>query len=289
MVKIIYFSLLHFLALHLPRRMSYAIAWFIANLNFIFNRTSRKGVISNLAVIMEFKGKDTTAVSTRREIKRIARRTFVNFGKYLVDFFAAGSLTRDFVNRRIKIDSLAPLDKTIKDKKGSIIVSAHLGNWELGAIVLALLDYPINVVVLPHKNEKVDRLFVEKRTSKNVKVIPIGYALRRCFEALRKNEIVAVLGDRDTTSNGEIREFFGKKCILPKGPVDIALRTGCNIVFGFFVRKSYDKYLFEIDGPVEIDKKNISRDELWDEIIGKMEELILKYPDQWFVFYPLWS
>ncbi|MBN2191038.1 MAG: lysophospholipid acyltransferase family protein, partial [Candidatus Aureabacteria bacterium] len=287
--KIIYFSLLHFLALHLPRKMSYAIAWFIANLNFIFNRTSRRGVISNLAVIMEFKGKDPTSVSTRGEIKRIARRTFVNFGKYLVDFFAAGSLTRDFINRRIKIDSLEALDKTIKDKKGSIIVSAHLGNWELGAIVLALLDYPINVVVLPHKNEKIDRLFVEKRTSKNVRVIPIGYALRRCFEALRKNEIVAVLGDRDTTSNGEIHEFFGKKCILPKGPVDIALRTGCNIVFGFFVRTSYDKYLFEIDGPLEVNKDNISRDELWGKIIGKMEGLILKYPDQWFVFYPLWS
>ncbi|MCK9555728.1 lysophospholipid acyltransferase family protein [bacterium] len=289
MVKIIYFSLLHFLALHLPRRISYAIAWFIANLNFFLNRASRRGVIANLSVIMEFKGRDIRDNSTKREIKGIARRTFINFGKYLVDFFGAGNLTRDFINRKIEINGLEALDKTIKNNKGGIFVSVHLGNWELGAIVLALLEYPINVVVLPHKNKKVDGLFVEKRTSKHVKVIPIGYALRRCFEALRKNEIVAVLGDRDTTLNGEVHKFFGKRCILPKGSVDIALRTGCNIVFGFFVRKSYDKYLFEINGPIEADKNNISRDELWDKIIVKMEEMILKYPDQWFVFYPLWS
>lgn len=242
-----------------------------------------------MSVIMEFKGRRLEDVSARREIKKIARKTFINFGKYLVDFFAAGSLTRVFIDARIEINDLAALDKTIEDNKGSIIVSAHLGNWELGAIVLALLGYPINVVVLPHKNDKVDRLFVQKRTSKHVKVIPVGYAIRRCFEALRKNEIVAVLGDRDTTSNGEVRKFFGKKCILPRGPVEIALRTACNVVFGFFVRKSNDKYLFEISGPIGFDKSNVSREELWDRIIKKMEELILKYPDQWFVFYPLWS
>ena len=287
MIKIFYFSLLHFLAFRLPKKVSYAIAWFISYLNFVFNFSTRKGVILNISVMMEYQGKDPRQACVKKEIKAIARGTFVNFGKYLVDFFAAGKLNKDFLKDNVTLEKIESIDEALSHKRGSVIISAHLGNWELGGIVLALLGYPINVVVLPHTNEKVNSMFVEKRLKQGIKVIPVGYSVRRCYEALKKNEFVALLGDRDTTSNGVERVFFGRKCILPRGPVDMAVRTGADITFGFFVRESGGKYRFNFDGPI-ITEKGVTKDELWEKIINKMQEQILKYPDQWFVFYPLW-
>lgn len=279
MFNYILYRIGQFIALALPLNLAYRIAIILSDLHYIFAYKDRKAVWENLKAIFPNK--------TDREICSMRISMFRNFAKYLVDFFRFSKIDMDYIKRNIHLENIHYFDQALSKGKGAVVLTAHLGNWELGAVVIALLGYPFWVVALPHKNRWVDNFFNSQRESKNIKVIPLGRAVRQCLNALKENKLVGLLGDRDFTRKGEVLDFFGKSTFLPEGPAVFSLKTQAPIVPGFMVRNNDDSFTLRIEKPIGANEVYTER-ELIIRYKAIIEDYIRKYPDQWYMFRRFW-
>ena len=273
------------MALILPKRVSYVLACGLADIFYYFSPGDRGAVVNNLKTVFGSSAGD-------KNIGVIAREVFRNFAKYLVDFFRSNKIDKDYLERNVKVEGVRNIDDARAMGKGVIILSAHIGNWELGAAVTSMIGYPINVVVLTHKNKRINDFFTGRRLMGNVKPIEMGASLKSCYRALRGNELVALLGDRDFTRSGIPVDFFGRKAIMPKGPATFSYRLGAPIVPVFLVREPDDTFKFFVEKPIicppGLDEKTAVK-ELTVKCLAVIESCVKKYPTQWFVFRNIWN
>lgn len=278
------YRIAQFISLHLPLKVGYKIAILISDLRYIFAYQDRKEVTENLKAIFPDKSDS--------QISKIRIRIFRNFAKYLVDFFRFSELDAGYIKKNVKLENVGYLDMALSKGKGAIVLSAHLGNWELGAAVLALLGYPFWAVALTHKYKKINDFFNFQRESKGVKVIPLSNAVRQCFNVLGKNEMVALVGDRDFSERGMVVDFFNKPTFLPQGPAAFYLKTGAPIVPVFMLRNEDDTFTLKVEKLIEFSPSgDKNKDTL--ELINRhkliIEKYIRTYPSQWYMFRRFWK
>jgi len=274
------------LALSVPLRMGYGIAVFFARLKFFWAREEVCYVANNLKCII---GKD------KKQISIYTKAMYENFGKYVVDFFRSAKLDRGFIDKYIQIENLRYMTEPLAKGTGIIGVSAHIGNWELCAQVLAVLVCKVNAIALTHKNQRINNFFINQRRASGINVIPLGIGIRKCFYALKRNEIVGILGDRDFSgSNGIFIDFLGKKMLIPQGPAVLSLKTGAPIVPTFIIRNEQDDcyFKFVVEEPIYPARTGAKEQDikmLTEKMAKVIECYVRKYPKQWFVFREFWK
>jgi len=273
-----------FIALHTPLKFGYSFAGFIASACCLFSKNDREAVKENLRVLFPDYSK--------KKIGAITRKIFINFGKYLVDFFRFSKIDKDYMDKYIKVEGIENMRDALKDKKGVIALSAHLGNWELGGVAVSLLGFPFAAVVLKHADERINRFFIEQREMKGVDVITVGTAVRRCFSALANNSVVALVGDRDYFDNGIEMDFLGKPMLMPKGPAVFNRRCGSPIVPTFMIRNHDDTFTLKFCEPIRPQHTKDEHHNLIEttkKVARVMEKAIRAHPCQWYVFKRFWE
>lgn len=284
----------------LPLKAAYAVADILSDIRYFFAFEDNRNVKSNLRIIFPRK--------SVWELRNIRIRMNRNFARYLVDFFRFNELDGAYIEKYVQVENRHIFDQVLARGNGCILLTAHLGNWELGGVVLSLLGYPLWAVALPHKSKKVDAFFNFQRESKGLRVIPLGKAFIRCVNILKSNELIALVGDRDFTKDGGILvDFFGKPAYLPKGPAMISLMTGAPIVPAFMFRNSTrDGFTIRFEKPVvlntgeKLSPKNgkyprirkVKVEEvksLTESCARVMEEYIRSFPEQWYMFKKFWA
>lgn len=296
MIFYILYRIGRLLALAFPLKFSYRAAVILADIHYLLGFKERRAVLENLKTVI-------AGPSREDEIKRTSKDVFRNFAKYLVDFFRFSRITPVYIKEFIRLEGLSNLANALKYGKGVIMLSAHLGNWELGAFVLGTLGYPINAVVLTHRNIKINDFFKNQRAIGKLRSIEFGASLRGCYKALKNNELLALLGDRDFSSSGLPADFCGKSAIMPKGPAALSYRTGAAIVPSFITRNSDDTFTFVFEKPIlprpltdrmpEDPKAAGDEDSAVRNIMEKylpiVESYVKRYPGQWYVFRNFWN
>jgi KDO2-lipid IV(A) lauroyltransferase len=272
------------LALSVPLKIGYFLAVIFCWLHYIFAFEDRAVVTDNLRAI--FPDKSDT------ELAKIRFGVFKNFAKYLVDFFRFEKIDADYIRRYVRVKNIGYFDQALSKGKGAIVLTAHLGNWELGGAVFSVSAYPLWAVALPHKDERVNDFFDRQRQSKNLHVIPLGQAVRACLRALKENKVIALVGDRDFTKNGVTIDFFGRPTIFPEGPAAFSLQAGAPIIPGFMLRNPDDTFTLVFEKPVEFTASGDKDKDIVNLITrykAIYEDYIRKYPDQWFTFRRFWK
>ncbi len=179
--------------------------------------------------------------------------------------------------------------------KGVVLLTAHLGNWEVGGLMLAEVKQPIHVVLVPDIFPGVEqerrRLHArcgvtEIRVDKSI--VPTLAVLR----VLEGNGIVAMQGDRDFDNTGVPATFFGREAYFPRGPLRVAMASGAVALPAFIVRVPDGRYRAVVEEPLEIEtggerdaafRKNLER------YVAILERYVREYPEQWYCFYPFWD
>jgi KDO2-lipid IV(A) lauroyltransferase len=270
------------LALILPRNMGYFLAKICAVAKYYFSKKDRETVNYNLGPV----------IRDVKERRKVALEVFVNFSYYLVDFFRYSKLDKKFIEKYVKIDGLEYLNRYLAENNGVIALSAHLGNYELGGAVAALLGYPIYAVALPHKDKRTNELFNRQRECVGMKVISTGATVKKCFSCLNQGNMIAFLGDRDFSGGGVKVKMFSRYARLPRGPVFFAIKTGASIVPCFFVRENKKYYRFIFVKPIFLNRGDSKgKDEekkALEEYVSVLEKYIKKYPQQWYMFEKYW-
>ncbi len=270
---------------HLPLFLAYRIANILSDLHYYFSFRDRRFVKNNLKIILQ----------SQENIPFLAREVFRNFGKYLVDFFRMQkTLDGNYIKQFVKIKNIERFEEALRKKKGAIMLTAHIGNWELGAAVLSLLGYPVVAVVLPHKERPVNDLFNDQRQTWGITIVSSNGALRKCLESLKEGKLVALVADRDFTSSGLEMDFLNKKALIPKGAAVFCAKTGAPIIPIFFIRNGDDSFTLEFEELIyspEIQEDTVSEEVLlaiMKKYTAVIENKIRQYPTQWLMFREFW-
>lgn len=281
MFAYILYKIAYFLCLHVSQKTAYRVAIFFSLLKYNLSPRDRKAVVNNLKRILPPSEQDED------HIEQCAKEVFINFGKYLVDFFRFSLLKKENLDSVLKFKGLQHVDRALKKGKGLIVVTAHMGNWELGGVGMSILGYPVIAVALPHNYRKINSFFNHQREKRGVVVVPsLGLAIRRIYEALKNNKLVALVGDRDFTSAGQKMDFLGATKIIPRGPAVLALRTGAPIVPAFVIRQKDDTHVVEFEEPIQ----DLSSEErIMSQCVKLIEAKIRQYPCQWLMFREFWK
>lgn len=268
----------------LPLKAAYAVAVLLADCHYFLSQQDRLAVEANLKVIL---GQEAVP-------PELVRGVFRNFGKYLVDFFTMTKhMDNDFIKSHVKITNGEYLNEALSKGKGVILVSAHLGNWELAGAVLSRLGYPLSVVALPHQDPRVNDFFNQQRIFFGTTVIPTSAAIRRCLDHARANRCVAILAERDFGTHGIVMDFLGKPTLIPKGAALFSLKTGAPIIPGFFIREAnddfhiiFDKPIYPQEQPAKITDHHLK--DVMRQYIDSIQQQIKKHPQQWLMFREFW-
>lgn len=286
------FELLRFVVHLIPPRLAYGIGAFLAEVTYICSRKSKPNFRSNLVWVLRYLGEETGSPEARKRIRRLIRKNFRNFSYYLIDFFRFSRFDAEEMKRLVGLEGLENVKAALAGERGALGVTAHVGNWELGGMMLALAGFPVNAIALSHQNTKLNRLFVNQRGMTGMKVIPVGWAALRSLRVLKKNELVLILGDRDVTERGVEVDFFGRKTPIPRGPAGLAVRSGAAVFFGYLVRESTHRYRAVFRPPLEYDRgadREVQEAQIIGGLVSEMEECIASHLDQWYMYYPLWE
>jgi len=228
--------------------------------------------------------------------EQLARRTFSNFGAYIADYFLLPFISRRTIRRWVaRHEGIEHLEAAVRASRGVILLTCHLGLWELGAVYLHYGGYAINVVGLEDKAHRGVTEFRDwMRTRQGIGVVNrdgVRLAALTIRHWLEEGKIVALLGDRLVGEKGVEVELFGRSVAFPAGPVRMAQRTGATILPCFVVREGR-RYTAAVEPPITITRPDGGPADLRpvvQEIAKRFERRIFNHLDQWYVFFPFWK
>ena len=185
------------------------------------------------------------------------------------------------------------------NNEGGLIIGAHIGNWEIAGQLLDRIKKPVHIVMLDAEHKKIKTLLENVMTEKSMDIITIKDDMSHLFEikdALQKNEIVAIHGDRFLPGSKTITcSFMGRDAEFPTGPFYIAMKYGKPVTFVSAVKETNKHYHFVATKPKVYKNSNkiIERDkalkQLVEDYIKQIEETLYKHPEQWFNYYYFWG
>ena len=267
---------------YLPLRLCRWLGKVVALLIYSVSHKDREGLAFNISLALDRPANDP-------QVKKKVRQVFINYGRYMVDFFLMPQLSETKAKRYFAhIRGEEILQNALAKGRGAILLSPHLGNWEFGGVMLRHSEYPLAVVALAHNVSSTNVLVNRLRKERGIKVIEVDqspFSGVEILRHLRNNGVVAMIGDKNFFGRGLPTIFFGKEVIFPLGPVLMAMKSGAALIPAFVLKQSDGRYFGVLEEALplllegeqeEITRKNVGM------TARVFEEYIRRYPDQWY-------
>lgn len=268
----------------LPVPVARALAAAGGNLAWALQAERRRTLLRNLSF--------TAPHRSPADQRRLARRTFRNLAVTAVDLFRLPHLSASELRSLFEIRGIEHLDRAQARGKGTIIVTAHLGPYELASACVAAMGYPMHGMIEDLDPEILDALALY-RSATGMQLVNVKDGLRAAYRVLSQNQVLAIVADRAVgdTRGTAVLPFAGGARVMPLGPAIFAQATGAPILTAFASPNPGRgaRYLMEFDPPQYAEGRGeAERDRLMAWIVERMSIAIRRNPDQWFVFQPDW-
>ena len=269
----------------IPRRWARRGSGFLGELWFAVDKRHRRMALDNLT--RAFGGEKSD-----REIRQIAKQVFRNIVHVVFEVGWSLHLLPKDLGGFFTIKGLAYFRAAIRKGKGALILTGHVGNWELVPLVAFMTGYSANSLYRPIDYAPLDRFFVETRTRFGLKMIPKDASLLRAFRALKRGETVAMLMDQNVgLHKGVMVDFFGRRACTSYGLAYIALKTGAPVL-PFCVVRDGRGFTAEMGPEIPFIKTGDDRKDLEEntrQYNEALETIIRRYPDQWLWVHNRWK
>ena len=224
---------------------------------------------------------------SQSEINHIIKLTYQHYMIVMFEFLRQ----RYLKTKNIKVNIDNKTQEILSSDKGLILMTAHLGNWEM--IIPILSQYKKSTVIVKvQRNSGGDRFLNEARDFKNITLLPMKSSKRIMIDALVNDEVLALASDQNAGSRGIKVSFFGSQASIPKGAAYFHYKTKCPIVVGFCILKEDFSYEFKLR-KIEIEENFDNTEDLFFSIhqtySSLVEEEIKKNPEQYFWFHKKWD
>ncbi len=218
-------------------------------------------------------------------------QSYYSFGQTIVDKFAiASGLKEKFT---YNFDGENNLRNILKEKKGGILISAHIGNFEIAEYFFSRVDEfstQINLVTTDNEHRTIKNYLESVSLKSNMKFIIIKDDMSHIFEmnnALNKNELICFTGDRYFEGNKYLTEkLFGKEANFPAGAFLLGSRLNVPVIFLYIMKETSRHYHFFAEEAVF---KNRDAQDLLKKYTESIERILKRYPYQWFNYFDFWN
>lgn len=285
------FPVLAWLAPRAPRWFLFLGARVIMAVVFYFHSQPRPAIARNLSRVL---GKPPESREVRRAVARMIRQ----FAYYWVDLFRFAQLPAERLRALIvggELSTIEPLRRMRAAGERVLLLTAHLGNWELGAVMLGGVELPLSVVYVRDAFEHAERFRSQLRLKFDVQEIPIRpddrFASLPVLRAFSEGRLVAVQGDRDFNESSLAVELFGVPTRLPTGPFLLARMTRAKLQPVFIAYADDHRFEVTLESPIVVEQTD-DRDgdvrvamESWARVL---ERAIRRWPTQWYNFHDVW-
>lgn len=228
------------------------------------------------------------------ELRLQTQAAFDSYARYYVESFRLPSMSARAVERGFTKDGYHHILRGLEAGNGVILALPHLGGWEWAGRWMTDQGHRLTVVVEALDPPELFEWFVDLRQRLGMTVVPLGpSAAGAVMRALRNNEVVCLLCDRDLEHTGVEVEFFGERTTLPAGPAMLGLRTGAPILpTAVYFTPRYNGHHAIVRPPVPAQRiadslrDDVSR--VTQSLARELELLIRRHPEQWHLFQPNW-
>jgi phosphatidylinositol dimannoside acyltransferase len=220
-------------------------------------------------------------------------QAFDSYARYYVESFRLPSLSKRVVDKSFSVDGFHHITDALELGKGCIFALPHMGGWEWAGRWMTDQGYKLTVVVEALEPPELFEWFADLRQELGMTVVPTGpNAGTAVTKALRENQIVCLLSDRDIERNGVEVEFFGERTTLPAGPAMLGLRVGAPVLpVGVYFTSEYNGHHALVRPPLSMQRTGGLRDDvarITQNLARELEFLIRRAPEQWHLFQPNW-
>jgi KDO2-lipid IV(A) lauroyltransferase len=276
---------LHYGARWLPLPVLNGINLFGNSLAVTFMRRTQDGIRENFRIALD---------ASREEAARLTRRLFFEYGRATIDVWRMRS--EAFIPRITSLQLDARVLAGVRaGGRGFLLVTGHVGNWEMGAVTLKAHGLTAAVVGQPELDPNVQEMRLKLRARLGVESIDIGSTMGTAFKvraAVERGRAVALLVDRAYPEDRVFVPFFGRATPFLRSPALLARFCGCPILPGFFLRAADGSY-FNVWGEPLWPDASLSPEEdaprLMTRVATDLEKVVRAHPTQWFNFYRFWN
>lgn len=268
----------------LPRWLTVQAAALAGLIAWRFNLRKRRMVCENLRHIL---GSEVDTAT----LNRMCRRVFQNLATNYSDLLRTPVLRRRL--RQLVEADTTHLDRAMARGRGAILVTAHVGNWDLAGAYLGARGYPTSAVVEPVPRGWA-KTFNRYRSATRLETIPLTDR-RGIASAIRRHRLLALVSDRDLTGRGLTCPSFDAARSFPRGPAAYALRYRVPVLLGYIVLRDAPgrrPYLGVVEPPLAFSptgNQSTDIDAFTRLIASRLNEIISRHPDQWLVFTAGWQ
>jgi lauroyl/myristoyl acyltransferase len=231
--------------------------------------------------------------ATDAAVGRAVDGAFESYAAYWLESFRLPSLSAATVAAGFASEGYEHVERGLAAGTGVILALPHLGGWEWAGRWVVDQGHPMTVVVEPLHPRELFEWFAGLRASLGMTVVPLGpSAGSAVLRALRANEVVCLLSDRDLGGGGLPVTFFGEVTRLPAGPAMLSLRTGAPVLpTAVYFTGERDGHLGVVGSPLVVTRSKDRRQDLarfTQALAVELEGLIRRAPEQWHLFQPNW-
>lgn len=265
------------LAKALPERVAVPVARALASRAVPF--------VGNREIVARHQRRAAGGPLDAAELDRAVRGAFGSYGRYWMESLRLPAMDPARVDAGLSIEGLGQLEAALGEGRGAVLALPHLGGWEVGGAWFVRKGFPLTVVVEALRPPELFEWFVRLRESFGFTVVPLGArAGMALVRALRANQVVALLADRDIAGGGVEVEFFGERTTLPGGPAILARRTGAPLhpTAIYFHGRGHHVVI----RPAVPTEGTVA--EVTQRVADELEHLIRRAPEQWHLFQPNW-
>jgi Kdo2-lipid IVA lauroyltransferase/acyltransferase len=231
---------------------------------------------------------------TLQEREQILRRLYRNLGWLLGEFCQMSSYTSENTRSFIRYEGIEHYLEARERSKGVLIVTGHLGAWELSSFYHSLMGHPMSMVIRRLDNARVDRLVNGIRCLHGNRVLHKDDFARGLLAAMRHGETVGILMDTNMTPpQGVFVPFFGHMACTASGLARVALKTGAAVLPGFMVWEEQEqKYVLRFGPEIGLVETGNDEQDMIDNtarFTAAIEGFVRSYPEQWLWVHRRWK
>tara|TARA_A100001011_G_scaffold400672_1_gene517445 strand:+ start:112 stop:990 length:879 start_codon:yes stop_codon:yes gene_type:complete len=266
----------------LPRNITIGLGRMLGYFMYYIVPLRKKVALANLKIAFPEK-----SIS---EIRLLLKKCYIHFGILASDFLRLPRLNKYNIDEIIKIDKKT---KNILNKNcPAIIMTGHIGNWELLLPALGYNNYYSSGVARTQKNKSGEKFFNWIRNCDNSNLIPKKKSIHAMNKALDNNHYLILASDQSAGQKGTLNKFFNNHTSTPKGAAIFHLKKNVPIIIIFVIRRKTNTYklvtnILDIKFKEETDDEKIKI--INDFYNLELEKIIKKYPNQYFWFHRKWT
>lgn len=275
---------------HTPRRPRLLVAGALGEAVYWLWGAKRRVTRANMAQVLGLP-------AAHPRVRWTARRSWRNYGRYIADFFYLPNASVAQLMARVRDTSIpdwrACMDQGRAGGRALLVPTAHFGNWDMAGVAVGS-HVPLHVIAETFADPRLNELVQRQRSALGMTVIPMERTPRRMLRVLQDGGAIATPVDRPLAAGeGVPVTFFGRRCYVPGGIAQLALKTGAAIVPGFvYYDEDYSPTYYGYAAAPILPEPGMAREAavvaLTQRIYDVIEAHVRAHPTQWYMFRPFW-